>query len=215
MPITTMPMTARISQLTSQPNHVLRALLSEVGEDADQRALEHDVRHRRERTGDHAPHLAETLGDEAVERAGRRDVARHLDEPDGEQREHDGGDEEAGRSTDAVAVADRERRVAGHRGDRGGVGDGDEQHAHQADGAGLELVRRLGAWDRRVLELLGGEVLASGHGVQSPSGRRSPASAWPESRARNVSSPKRPRNGPITPMPTLAANPHLRGWGVT
>jgi len=100
---------------------------------------------------------------------------RHLDEADGEQREHDGGDEEARRSADAVPIADREGGVAGHRGDGGGVGHGDEQDTAQADRAGLERVGMRGAWDGRVLDRLGG-VFAGCHGVQSPSGRRSPAS---------------------------------------
>ena len=67
----------------------VQGVVGEVGEDADQRALEDDVGHRRERAGGHAPHLAEAVGDEAVERAGGGDVAGHRDEPDGEQRQHD------------------------------------------------------------------------------------------------------------------------------
>ena len=76
----------------------VEAEVGEVGEDADQRALEDDVGHRREDAGRHAPDRAEAVGDEAVEGAGRGDVLRHLDEADGEQRQHDRGDQEAGRA---------------------------------------------------------------------------------------------------------------------
>ena len=110
----------------------------EVREAADERALEDDVGHRGEQARGHAPHLAETVGDEAVERAGGGDVARHGHEADGEDGQDDRREQEAGRGAGAVPVADRDRDVEAHGGDRGRVSDRHEQHADEADGAGLE-----------------------------------------------------------------------------
>ena len=172
-------------------------VVGEVGEDADQRALEDDVGHRRQRAGGHAPHLAEAVGDEAVERAGRGDVARHRDEADGEQGQHDRRDQEAGRGADAVAVADRDRGVAGHRGDRRGVRHGDEQDAAEADGPGLQGVgvRRTGATSTF--------LLAARHVSLRPIGPRSGRHAANRTRS---AGPRR-RDRPIRGVPS-----HFAAW---
>ena len=110
----------------------------EVGEGADQGRLKDDVGNGGHETGDHAPYLTEPVRDEAVERAGGGDVLGHGHEADGEDDQDDRGEQECPWRADAVAVSNRDRDIEGHRGDRGCVGSGHEQHAEQADSAGLQ-----------------------------------------------------------------------------
>jgi hypothetical protein len=78
--------------------------------------------------------------DQRVEAAGRADLARHRDVADREDREDDRREQERGRRVEAGAEARGERDVEEHRGDRRSAGHGDEDHAHQADGARLEAI---------------------------------------------------------------------------
>jgi hypothetical protein len=135
-----MPTSAISSQLTSMPSQRSSASWLKKEKMPISEPLEDDVGHGREHTGRHAPDLPKAVGDEAVEGAGRRDVPRHRHVADGEQREHDGGDQIARRRAGPVAIAHGDRHVTGHGGDRRRVGDGHEEHRTQADRAGLEVV---------------------------------------------------------------------------
>ena len=104
-------------------------VVGEVRAAADQRTFEDDVGEGGQHAAGHAPHLAEAVGDEAVERAGRGDVPGHRDVTEREQRQDDRREQEAGRGAETVAESDRDRGVAGHGGDRCGVG-----HRHEDDG---------------------------------------------------------------------------------
>ena len=112
----------------------------EVGEPAQQRDLEQGVGERARDAGREPQLTAEAVRDERVEAAGGANLARHRDIADREDREDDRREQERGRGVEAGAEAGGERHVEQHRGDGRSAGHRDEDHAHQADGPGLEAV---------------------------------------------------------------------------
>ena len=144
----------------------LHQVLREEREDADQRALEDHIGHRDDQTTGHADNAAETVGDVAVERAGRREVFGHRGVADGEQRQHDGGDQVARGSERTISEAHGDGDVADHCGDRGGSGDRHEHHADDADRVRFQSVDFA-----LVLVFVAVQDLV-GHYGQPPGGRR-------------------------------------------
>ena len=92
----------------------LEKVLEEEREDADQRALEHHVRHGDQPTAGHADDSAQSMRDVAVEGAGGREVLGHGGVPDREQRQHHGGEDVPGRSVRTISETDGDRDVADH-----------------------------------------------------------------------------------------------------
>src|SRR5260370_10195260 len=103
--------------------------------------------------GAEAKSPAEPVADVGVEASRRGLLPRHGDVPAGEHDEHDRGDHEGGRGTDALAEADDDWRVEQHGRDRSRSGHGQEQDAAEADRALAELGYVLSLGDVIVLGL--------------------------------------------------------------
>ena len=143
-------------------------VLEEEREDADQRALENHVRHGDQQTAGHADDPAQPVGDVAVEGTGGGEVLGHGGVADGEQRQHDGGDDVAGGRVRTISEADRDRHVADHRGDGRGGGHRHEHHADDADGVRFQSLNVTGAFVAVFVASYG----LVGHCGHLPSGRR-------------------------------------------
>ncbi len=111
----------------------------EVGEAARQRRLEYRVGDHGAVAGADAELAPEPVADVGVEPPGCGLLPRHCHVPDGEHDEHDRGEQERGRRADALPVTDHDRDVEQHRRDRGRSGQGQEQHAAEADGVPAQL----------------------------------------------------------------------------
>ena len=112
--------------------------LQERREPADERGREERVG-RRQRHAGHQPELgAEAVADVREHAARRAQLARHLDVADREDRQDDGGEEEARRRAQLVAGADREREVEHEDGERGRPRHAQEQDADQAELAAFQ-----------------------------------------------------------------------------
>jgi hypothetical protein len=113
--------------------------VKEVGEAAGQRRLEHRIGDHRGVARADAEFPAEPVADVGVEAAGCGLLPRHCHVPDGEHDEHDRGEHERGRGTDALTVTHDDRRVEQHGRDRGCPGDRQEESAAEPDRPLAEL----------------------------------------------------------------------------